>query len=73
MDKFLQQKEEEKLFAAFKSLGFQKSKSHKSRLLNRKWAFKMIIKKCILYQADNLRGEVKVIKLDAAFPKLWNE
>lgn len=72
MDKFLQQKEEEKLFAAFKSLGFQKSKSHKSRLLNRKWAFKMIIKKRILYQADNLR-EVKVIKLDAAFPRLWNE
>lgn len=26
MDKFLQQKEEEKLFAAFKSLGIQKGK-----------------------------------------------
>lgn len=72
MDKFLQQKEEKKLFAAFKSLVFQKSKSHKSRLLNRNWAFKMLIKKCIPYQVDNLR-EVKVIKLDAAFPKLWNE
>lgn len=44
MDKLLQQKEEEKLFAAFKSLGFH-----------------------------NLRGEVKVIKLDAAIPKLCNK